>query len=159
MQIVLVIPVLVVRIIAEVVVVRIAVCPSIDRDGRDISCRIESAAGESARQLPADTALDRFEGSRQQFVSAETMLLAPAEALIRPMRKALHVNDDRFVRTRGVLVSTHADREIEHRIDMVAARGQRIGISNGGDLNRSMQRKHEVCSLECQSPKFPEAVD
>ena len=70
--------------------------PTVHRDRRNITGRVESAGAEGAIQLTSDVALERREGCREKLVAPGDMLGTLVQARLR--WRADHLNHDRFVR-------------------------------------------------------------
>src|ERR1700757_3892637 len=60
----------------RVVLVRVAVGPTIDRNGLNVICRIETATAEDSGELTPDIVLERFEIGREQDHAASPLLFA-----------------------------------------------------------------------------------
>src|SRR6266853_5585860 len=55
---------------------RIAVRPAVHGDAFDVASRIEAGSAQHLRQLIADVALERLEGSLHEFHASSAMLIA-----------------------------------------------------------------------------------
>ena len=96
------------RIRQRIVLVGIAVWPTVDGDGQDVARGVEAAATQRARELPADAALDRLERRGQQLHAPGAMLQARLQTgLTRCLREVQH---DGLVGGPGAAVGPEADR-------------------------------------------------
>ena len=110
----------------RVVGVGVSVSPAVDRNGLDVSCRIEAAARKRPGELSTNLTLDLGEWRPQHPIALGPELLARRQRRVGDLPESLHVDDDRILRTSGKLVATKAHGKVEHGVGVVAA-GSRHG--------------------------------
>src|SRR5262249_15757301 len=104
------------RVPQRIVLIGISVWPSVDGDGSDIACWIESCWRQHATEFVTDVPLKRGKGRGQQLQAAEPMLLARRQAWLagrtyQPeqhgrLRRAgipIMADTDRFMQADGVV--------------------------------------------------------